>query len=109
MMGRLLQRLGYQVTTALSVASALEAFGREPADLIISDIRLPDGSGLDLMRRLRERGDPARPLRAIALSGFSLDEDVRKSKEAGFFEHLSKPINFQRLETVIRQVMAGPA
>ena len=100
-MARLLERLGYRVRTADSVASALHvAAGDEPIDLLISDIGLPDGSGLELMQQLLSR----RPIKGIALSGFGMEEDVKRSKEAGFYEHLTKPINFKRLETAIREL-----
>jgi PAS domain S-box-containing protein len=99
-MARLLQRLGYDVQTADSVRSALEAAGERKFDLLISDIGLPDGSGLELMRELLQR----HPIKGIALSGFGMEEDVKKSKEAGFYEHLTKPINFKRLETAIRDL-----
>ena len=117
-MSRLLARSGYQVAVAGSVNAALDAFSRggDTFDLLISDIGLPDGSGLELMRQIREMqqqrnpGDPAhppRPLRGIALSGFGMEEDVRRSKEAGFFEHLTKPVHFPRLQEVIRQATEG--
>jgi CheY-like chemotaxis protein len=102
-MGRLLQRLGYRITTAHTCTDAVAAFGRDSFDLVISDIGLPDGSGLELMRELRRR----REIRGIALSGFGMEEDVRKSKEAGFYEHLTKPINFQKLQAVIRDATGG--
>jgi CheY-like chemotaxis protein len=59
-----------------------------------------------LHQRLAAAGTP--PLRGIALSGFGMEEDVRKSKDAGFFDHLTKPINFQRLEAVIRAAADEP-
>jgi two-component system CheB/CheR fusion protein len=99
-MARLLTRLGYQVRTADSVRSALDAAGETQFDLLISDIGLPDGSGLELMRQLLAQ----RPIKGIALSGFGMEEDVKKSKEAGFYEHLTKPINFKRLETAIKDL-----
>jgi PAS domain S-box-containing protein len=100
-MGRLLRRLGYNVQTAGSVQDALSAAESDPPfDLLISDIGLPDGSGLQLMEELLKR----RPIKGIALSGFGMEEDVKKSKEAGFYEHLTKPINFKRLETAIKQL-----
>jgi CheY-like chemotaxis protein len=101
-MGRLLKRLGYRITTAHTCTDAVAAFGRDTFDLVISDIGLPDGSGLELMRQLRQQKDVC----GIALSGFGMEEDVRKSKEAGFHEHLTKPINFQKLQQVIREVTA---
>jgi len=101
-MGRLLKRLGYRITTAHTCTDAVAAFGRDTFDLVISDIGLPDGSGLELMRQLRRQ----KKVCGIALSGFGMEEDVRKSKEAGFHEHLTKPINFQKLQQVIREVTA---
>jgi CheY-like chemotaxis protein len=52
------------------------------------------------MRQLLSR----KIIRGIALSGFGMEEDVRKSKEAGFIEHLTKPVNLHHLEAVIRRV-----
>ena len=103
-MQRLLQRLGYDVQTAHTVQSALDAANADPPfDLLISDIGLPDGSGLQLMEELLRR----RPIKGIALSGFGMEEDVKKSKQAGFYEHLTKPINFKRLETAIKQLTSA--
>jgi signal transduction histidine kinase/CheY-like chemotaxis protein len=103
-MGRLLRRLGYDVQTAGSVQDALTAAEKDPPfDLLISDIGLPDGSGLQLMEELLKR----RPIKGIALSGFGMEEAVKKSKQAGFYEHLTKPINFKRLETAIKQLTTG--
>jgi PAS domain S-box-containing protein len=103
-MKRLLERIGYEVHTASSVAGALESAHRDPFDLLISDIGLPDGSGHELVRRLRQNLNQDRPLKAIALSGFGMEEDLRKSREAGFVEHLTKPVNFSQLEAVIQQL-----
>jgi signal transduction histidine kinase len=99
-MGRLLETLGHSVILADTVQGALGEFANGPFDLLISDIGLPDGSGLELLRQLRR--DHAVP--GIALSGFGMDEDVQKSKDAGFSRHLTKPINFQKLELAIKEV-----
>ena len=101
-LSRLLSSVGHEVKTAASVAEAIEAAGRERFDLVISDIGLPDGSGLDLMRRLGE----SYPVQGIALSGFGMDTDLERSREAGFAEHLTKPINFQQLASVIERLSA---
>jgi signal transduction histidine kinase len=98
-MRKLLERLGYRISIANTLAEALASYDSEPVDLVISDIGLPDGSGLELIRQLKAK----RPVTGIALSGFGMEDDVRKSKEAGFYEHLTKPVNFQRLHAVIRQ------
>ncbi len=99
----LLERQGYRVTTADSVASALALADREPFDLLVSDIGLPDGTGLDIMRELRSR----QGIRGIALSGFGMEDDVRKSRDAGFADHLIKPVSFKALALAIRAVLEG--
>jgi signal transduction histidine kinase len=99
-MAELLGTLGHEVTVAGSVAGAREATqGRElELDLIISDLGLPDGTGLDLMRELASHG-----LRGIALSGYGMDEDIQRSREAGFTYHLTKPVTLQMLQEAILQ------
>lgn len=97
----LLERQGYAVTTADSVGSALDAAYRNSFDLIISDIGLPDGTGLDIVKDLRARG----PLKAIALSGFGMEEDVARSLDAGFAEHIAKPVNFKILHDAVRRLI----
>jgi CheY-like chemotaxis protein len=81
------------------VASALEALEAEPFDLLISDLRLPDGSGLELMRQLRCR----HPIKGIAMSGYGMSEDVKRSLEAGIMAHLVKPVSLPVLENAIRR------
>ncbi|HEX3131517.1 MAG TPA: ATP-binding protein [Thermoanaerobaculia bacterium] len=100
-MADLLRDMGHEVTVARSLAEAREAAEREDGglDLVISDLGLPDGSGLDLMRELSGRHG----LPGIALSGYGMDEDIRRSREAGFTAHLTKPISLQTLQEAILQ------
>ena len=100
-MARLLSRNGYHVRTAGTLRAAVEAVVSDPVDLVISDLGLPDGSGHDLMRRLRASHDG---VKGIALSGYGTDEDVRKSHAAGFATHLTKPTYFDRLLETIREL-----
>ena len=100
LMARLLEGHGHDVRTASGVGPALEAAGREPFDLIISDIGLPDGTGMDLMRQLQA----IRPTRGIALSGYGSSEDVRLAKDAGFSVHVTKPVDFSTLQHIISEV-----
>jgi signal transduction histidine kinase len=102
-MGRLLQRWGCVVQTADTVASALQAAAAVRPDVLVSDIGLPDGSGLDLIRQLLTR----HPVRGIAVSGFGMEEDVDRSRAAGFIEHLVKPVDLKRLEQTLRRVAAS--
>lgn len=99
-MSRMLRGFGYTVTCASSVKAALHQIETEEFDLLISDIGLPDGSGLDVMRYIKSRQN----LKGIALSGFGMEEDVRRSRQAGFVQHLTKPVNFQKLGAVIEQI-----
>ncbi len=94
---RLLEGSGFAVETAGSVAEALETADRAPFDILVSDLGLPDGTGCELMRQMRER----HPLKGIAMSGYGMEEDVRRSLEAGFSEHLVKPVDISSLERVI--------
>ena len=100
-MSRLLRTFKHDVKTAGTVQDALALADGNNFDLVISDLGLPDGSGLDLMRHLRDRHG----LRGIALSGFGMEEDLAQSKAAGFTEHLVKPISFDKLELSIHRVM----
>ena len=97
----LLRDRGYQVSMAGSIAEALALAASQdgsPIDLVLSDLGLPDGSGLDLMRELSRRHG----LSGIALSGYGMGEDVRNSHEAGFRKHLTKPVDVRALEEAIR-------
>ena len=96
-LARVIPEMGHQVETAASIKAALAAAERESFDLLISDLRLPDGDGRDLLRKLPVQ-------RAIALSGSGRDEDVRRSLEAGFIEHLTKPVDLETLEAAIQRV-----
>ena len=75
---------------------------REPFDVLISDIGLPDGDGCEIMRRIRAIGN----MPGIAMSGYGMNEDRRRSREAGFAEHLVKPIDVPQLIAAIRRVTA---
>lgn len=97
-MQRLLESRGHKVRSAGDAQSALELSEHAKFDLLIADLGLPDRSGLELLRELRER-DPVLP--AIALSGFGLPKDVVNSKEAGFIEHFVKPVDLQKLHAAI--------
>jgi signal transduction histidine kinase len=101
-MKRMLERRGYQVTVAHSAEQAMQEVRTQEFDLLISDIGLPDRSGYDLMREVRLNNH----LPGIALSGFGSEQDVNQARDAGFAEHLTKPINFERLEKTIQSLLS---
>ena len=102
---RLLVRRGHLVAATHNMRSAMEAAARNQFDLLISDIALPDGTGIELMACLRAISG----LRGIAISGFGMTGDIEKSINAGFSEHLIKPVKLDKLEAAIDRVMSDTA
>ncbi|WP_233863358.1 hybrid sensor histidine kinase/response regulator [Paraburkholderia adhaesiva] len=102
-MSQLIRGLGHEVAVAGSVADALAYTGRTHFDLVLSDVGLPDGTGVDFIHAFRKDSDAP----AIALTGFGTDEDVRRCLDAGFTAHLTKPVNFEQLERLIERMNAA--
>ncbi len=96
-----LESMGHRVKTAENATTALRLAGVEHFDLLISDLGLPDRSGVDLLKDIRASGNA---LKAIALTGFGQEEDVRRTLEAGFAQHLTKPVDLEVLETALRKL-----
>jgi CheY-like chemotaxis protein len=96
---RLLARRGYIVHTAASIAQALEVTRECEFDVLVSDIGLPDGRGTDLIERISQQRGHRPP--AIAMSGFGMEDDLERSRHAGFSEHLTKPVEFAALHQAI--------
>ena len=100
---KLLVRRGHLVAAVHNVRSAMEAAVRNQFDLLISDIALPDGSGIDLITQLRAiSGIPG-----IAISGFGSNGDIERSVQAGFSEHLIKPVKLETLEAAIDRAIGS--
>ena len=95
---------GHLVVAAHSVRSAMEAAVRNKFDLLLSDIALPDGTGVQLMMQLRA----ITRIPGIAISGFGNDGDIERSLGAGFSEHLIKPIKLDDLEAAIERALSSP-
>ena len=97
---RMLRRRGYEVHPANDIRSALDIATRKQFDVLVSDIGLPDGSGIDLLKALRAKRD----VFGIALSGYGMEEDIRRSGEAGFSHHLVKPVDLNKLDSIIQEM-----
>ena len=97
-LARVLRRAGYTVETADTMAEAEKRL--DQCDVLVSDIGLPDGDGCELMQRFKARGGQA----GIAITGFGQEEDIRRSAEAGFAQHLVKPIAIPVLFDALRNV-----
>ena len=99
-LSRFLSASGYVVKTAGSAAAALELASKEPFDIIVSDIGLPDVNGYELMKKIRAYY----PIKGIAMSGYGMEDDLRKSREAGFSDHIVKPASLSQLERSIHRL-----
>lgn len=100
-LSRLLENRGYQIETVSSVAAGLEATEQREFDLLLCDLGLPDGTGIDFIERVRK----SRKTPAIALTGFGMQEDVERAQRAGFDAHLTKPVNLQKLEVTMWRLL----
>ncbi|WP_397570040.1 response regulator [Schlesneria sp. T3-172] len=105
---RLLRDCHVEVTTAASVAEALEYVEQIRPQILISDIGMPNRNGYDLMREIRDRGIDLHRLPAIALTAFARSEDRRKALHAGFQLHLKKPVNPAELVSAISSLLRKP-
>src|SRR5881398_2556770 len=101
-LSRLLTHFGHNVVTADNVEGAMSIMGLNNIDAVLCDIGLPDGSGYEVAAQAQANGG----IKAIALTGFGTEQDVQRSKDAGFDFHLVKPINFQELQTILEQPTA---
>ena len=99
-LSRLLGHFGHQISVADCTQSAMEIVQSKKFDVVLSDIGLPDGSGYDVISHAKRK----QPVKGVALTGFGMDEDIRRSREAGFDFHLTKPVDFHELRSVLGQI-----
>jgi len=96
--GKLMEILGNEVALAPDGPAALAAAKAAPPDLILLDIGLPGMDGYEVAARLRGAGHTRAAL--VALTGYGRENDVRRSRDAGFDYHLVKPVDFAQLERI---------
>jgi len=96
-LSRLLTHFGHEISVAEGAQSAQEIIDSKEFDVVLCDIALPDGDGYDLIAEVKRK----RPVKAVAITGFGTEEDIRRGKEAGFDFHLVKPVDFHELRTVL--------
>lgn len=93
----LLGMSGHSVDAAATVADARSMASNGHYDLLISDLGLPDGNGMDVVRAfVQHQSAPS-----IAMTGYGMDEDIRRCRDAGFTAHVTKPVGFDRLNELI--------
>ena len=94
----LLTRYGHDVAAAENVTDALQLLDNLLFDILLSDIGLPDGNGLQLVQEAKRR---QRMRMTVALTALATDEDRERGREAGFDHYLTKPLDFDRLRSVL--------
>jgi CheY-like chemotaxis protein len=99
---RLLTRWGHDVKPAATIAQAIEIALDFDPELLLSDVGLPDGTGMELIDKLRSDRDCP----AIAMSGYGMESDLEQTMHAGFDAHLVKPVAADRLKETIDRLSA---
>ena len=106
MLRALFERVGCRVLTASSASEAMEIATSDTPGIIISDIGMPEADGYEMLERLRLiPGLESVP--AIAVSGYAMEEDQDRALTAGFNAHMAKPVDLERLLTVIQELSSG--
>jgi hypothetical protein len=103
-LAKLLRSEGHAVKIAGGVGAATKFAADESFDVLLCDLGLPDGSGLDLMRHLRS----VYAIKGIALTGSGMDEDLAKCRDAGFDAHMTKPCSLAKLNSVLEPLARSP-
>lgn len=97
-----LEDCGHRVWEARTLADALAEIPKVECDVLISDVGLADGTGWELLNKLREAGLPYPPY-AIAMSGFGMNADRLRSTAAGYRHHLLKPFDIDELDGILEE------
>jgi PAS domain S-box-containing protein len=100
-LSELLRLAGHDVRTAGTGQDALRLVEEHTFDVVVSDLGLPDMTGHELMQQLTQRG----LVKGIAISGYGMEEDIERSRVAGFGEHLVKPVTVVRIEQALRRLL----
>jgi len=94
-----LEAVGFSVELTFDMQSALAALPKTKFDVLLCDLALPDGTGWELMKELTKSG----PVAAVAFSAFDDPEDVERSRNAGFAEHVAKGAPAEQLVEAIER------
>ncbi|MBO9689233.1 MAG: sigma-54-dependent Fis family transcriptional regulator [Mitsuaria chitosanitabida] len=97
-----LLREGYTLDSAGTVEDALELLGARRYDAVITDMRLPDGSGLDILRWLEQQG---RGERALVITAYGSAENAVEALKAGAYDYLTKPVDLRQFRMVVASAL----
>ncbi|MFN8059702.1 MAG: sigma-54 dependent transcriptional regulator [Vicinamibacterales bacterium] len=102
LLGIVLRREGYQVAVAANGAQALAEIARHPIDLLISDISMPDMSGVDVLRAAKFANPE---LAGIMITAFASTDTAVEALRLGAYDYVTKPFNVDELKIVVRQAL----
>ncbi|RMG52165.1 MAG: sigma-54-dependent Fis family transcriptional regulator, partial [Acidobacteria bacterium] len=97
-----LEKWGYEVVEAETAARALKLFGEEMPALALLDIKLPDGTGIDVLKKIKEQ-EPNTPV--IIITANTTVENAVAALRLGAFDFICKPINYDELQTSVRNAL----
>jgi signal transduction histidine kinase/CheY-like chemotaxis protein len=100
---RMLERMGYRADLAANGLEVLEAVGRQPYDVILMDMQMPELDGIEATRRLRAQTDQAKRVRIVALTANAMREHRALCAEAGMDDFLAKPIVASQLAAALER------
>jgi len=103
MLQELLKLSGANVMTANNGAEALRIARENKFDVILSDISMPEMDGFEFLNRLRKI-DGRQDVPVVAITGFGRSDDIERARAAGFYSHLTKPVNLQALANLLQQL-----
>ncbi len=105
-MAMLLDALGYVPSMAYDGLAGVEAIKAEAPDLVLLDIGLPGISGIDVARKIR--AEMANPPPLIAITGYGQESDREASLQAGFYDHMVKPVDIDKLVVLLDRLLGNP-
>jgi CheY-like chemotaxis protein len=97
----LLRKLGYEADLAADGLEVLDALQRQPYDLILMDVQMPEMDGLETTRRIRHLGSLAQQPRIIAMTANAMQGDRAQCLAAGMDDYISKPMRIQDLLAIL--------
>jgi len=103
---RILQQMGYRADVASNGLEAVESVGRQPYDVVLMDVQMPEMDGLEAARRICAQWQAARRPRIIAMTANAMQGDREQCLEAGMDDYITKPIRVEHLVEALQQVQA---
>src|SRR5512133_452171 len=98
----LLKYSGYAVVTAATGEEAITIMEREPFQLIVSDLFLPDKNGIEILQHSRQLSPTTE---VIVVTGYASAETAVRAMKEGAFDYITKPVNFDELRIVVAKVL----